>query len=123
MPFGAHRGKRLIDVPASYLLWLVRQPWLDKWPALRAYITNNEQRMWQLFGMERMAFGKYKDTALCDVPASYLLWLYEQDWLESHNPVLHTWIWDNIDDLKDKAGTEQAGSWDAWGPGPDDLLV
>ena len=22
MPFGAHKGKRLIDVPAQYLLWL-----------------------------------------------------------------------------------------------------
>ena len=22
MPFGAHKGKRMIDVPASYLMWL-----------------------------------------------------------------------------------------------------
>lgn len=23
MPFGVHKGKKLIDVPASYLLWLL----------------------------------------------------------------------------------------------------
>jgi uncharacterized protein (DUF3820 family) len=23
MPFGKHKGKRMIDVPASYLLWLL----------------------------------------------------------------------------------------------------
>lgn len=27
MPFGKHKGKRLEDVPASYLLWL----WDDGW--------------------------------------------------------------------------------------------
>ncbi|MDP1588944.1 MAG: DUF3820 family protein [Prosthecobacter sp.] len=27
MPFGKHQGKRLEDVPASYLLWL----WDDGW--------------------------------------------------------------------------------------------
>lgn len=27
----------------------------------------------------KMPFGKYKDTKLIEVPASYLLWLYEQD--------------------------------------------
>lgn len=36
MPWGAHKGKRLIDVPGSYLLWLyrekkqtIRQPLID----------------------------------------------------------------------------------------------
>jgi hypothetical protein len=32
MPFGKHRGKRLVDVPTDYLAWLVSEvdnrPWL-----------------------------------------------------------------------------------------------
>ena len=29
LPFGKHCGERITDVPASYLRWLHRQPWLD----------------------------------------------------------------------------------------------
>lgn len=45
MPFGIHKGKRLENVPAAYLLWLYRDkegvfsgPTVEK---LRAYIKDN----------------------------------------------------------------------------------
>lgn len=40
MPFGKHKNERLMDVPASYLLWLWGQkPISDK--KLEGYIRNN----------------------------------------------------------------------------------
>lgn len=43
-----------------------------------------------------MPFGKYKDIRLIDVPASYLLWLYEND--KAGN--VKSYIEDNLDAIK-----------------------
>ena len=42
MPWGAHEGKKLSDVPPSYLLWLYEQPWIREWPGLYAYLKDHE---------------------------------------------------------------------------------
>lgn len=42
MPWGVHKGKRLADLDASYLLWLWEQPWIKDWPGLHAYLKKNE---------------------------------------------------------------------------------
>jgi hypothetical protein len=43
MPWGAHKGKKLSELPASYLLWLYEQPWVKgSWPLLYAYLKKNE---------------------------------------------------------------------------------
>ena len=42
MPFGKHKGERLCDIPASYFLWLSGQDWLDKFPALKAYVDSED---------------------------------------------------------------------------------
>ncbi len=34
-----------------------------------------------------MPFGKYKGEAIGDVPASYLLWFYDQVWSRKHRAV------------------------------------
>ena len=39
LTFGKHKGKKLANVPASYLLWLYEQPNLDF--KLRIYIKEN----------------------------------------------------------------------------------
>lgn len=41
MPFGKHEGKRLVDVPAGYFLWLAKQEWLEDWPSLYDYVEDN----------------------------------------------------------------------------------
>ena len=41
MPFGKHKGEKLANVPASYLLWLLTND-LRAGP-LRSYILENEQ--------------------------------------------------------------------------------
>ena len=42
MPFGKHKGKKMKDVPARYLLWIYDQPWsLQKYPQVDAYIHYN----------------------------------------------------------------------------------
>jgi hypothetical protein len=43
MPFGAHKGKPMEDVPASYLDWLMGQDWIDKWPQVVGYVENRRQ--------------------------------------------------------------------------------
>lgn len=40
MPFGKHKGIRMIDVPADYLLWLHDQEWAKK-GQVHEYIINN----------------------------------------------------------------------------------
>ena len=37
-PFGEHRGKPMIRVPASYLAWLRYQPVIKDWPEVADYI-------------------------------------------------------------------------------------
>lgn len=39
MPFGKYKGVKLIDVPASYLVWCNDQDWCKG--QLKAYITDN----------------------------------------------------------------------------------
>lgn len=42
MPWGQHKGKKLSELPASYLLWLFEQRWIKDWPGLHAYLKKNE---------------------------------------------------------------------------------
>ncbi len=39
MPFGKFKGQKMANVPASYLLWCINQPWCRG--ELHTYITNN----------------------------------------------------------------------------------
>lgn len=42
MPIGKeHKGKKLIDVPADYLIWAYEQKWFDKKSPLGKYIEDN----------------------------------------------------------------------------------
>ena len=44
MPFGKHQGKKLQDVPAEYLDWLIGEPDLPTThPAIFQYISDNEE--------------------------------------------------------------------------------
>lgn len=42
-PFGAHKGKKMKDVSASYLDWLRGQKWLSDWPQVADYIERNKK--------------------------------------------------------------------------------
>ena len=39
--FGKHKGKRIGDVPASYLIWFYEQDWAEKWPDVYSYCKEN----------------------------------------------------------------------------------
>ena len=42
MPFGKeHRGKKIGNVPAKFLLWAYDQDWIDKYPDVKEYIKEN----------------------------------------------------------------------------------
>jgi len=38
--------------------------------------------------IDKMPFGKYKELDMEEVPADYLMWLSEQDWIEQYPRVL-----------------------------------
>ena len=44
MPWGAHEGKLLKDVPGNYLRWLFDQPWIREWPGLHTYLRRNQEK-------------------------------------------------------------------------------
>ena len=39
MPFGVHKGKKMANVPADYLIWCYQQSWIKS--DLKAYIEEN----------------------------------------------------------------------------------
>ena len=45
IPFGCHQGKKIGDVPANYLLWLIKQDWISIWPDVRNYIFQNQDML------------------------------------------------------------------------------
>lgn len=47
LPWGKHKGLRMEDVPADYLLWLMEQKWLSDWPGLHAYIRKNADTIYE----------------------------------------------------------------------------
>jgi uncharacterized protein (DUF3820 family) len=53
-----------------------------------------------------MPFGKHKGQPLKDVPASYLLWLYEQMRRENDNVKLAFYVEENLNQLNQEAAEE-----------------
>lgn len=45
-----------------------------------------------------MPFGKYRGKPLCCIPASYLLWVFEQSWARDW-PALQDYVEENFEDL------------------------
>jgi len=45
MTFGKHKGRHMIDVPADYLLWILGEPWIVKWPNVLDYIQQREESL------------------------------------------------------------------------------
>ena len=41
MPFGAHKGKMLANVPAQYLIWILENKKLSDRPDIEEYIKDN----------------------------------------------------------------------------------
>lgn len=53
-----------------------------------------------------MPFGKYQGTSLGAVPASYLVWCYEQEGMEESRPELYAYLKKHIKLIKAEAGEE-----------------
>ena len=45
MPFGQHRDMRMDEVSPSYLLYILDQDWIDKYPRVKAYIVFNQDSL------------------------------------------------------------------------------
>ena len=43
MPFGLHKGKKMMDVPGKYFGWIAEQPWASKWPRVMEYIKSRNK--------------------------------------------------------------------------------
>jgi len=55
-------------------------------------------------GDDKMPFGKHKDKELDDVPAEYLLWMWEQEWVERKFPALYAYLEKVKDALEEEVG-------------------
>lgn len=87
MPYGKHKGVAMANVPADYLLWLHDN---DKCTSpVAKYIDDNMDVLCPRRAKEiaerkkkaesRMPFGSYKGVELSQVPAEYLMVMYEND--------------------------------------------
>lgn len=54
-----------------------------------------------------MTFGKHKGKDFDDVPASYMLWLWEQDWIEDAYPDVYSYIKKNLNMLQQDAEIQE----------------
>lgn len=54
-----------------------------------------------------LGFGRYQNMPIGIVPASYMLWLNEQEWLHRQRPLIKQWITENLEDLKRRAIQER----------------
>lgn len=54
-----------------------------------------------------MPFGKHEGQYLGDIPASYLMWLYEQDWLKEKFPDVNRYIQVNLGALQKEHEAER----------------
>jgi hypothetical protein len=43
MPFGKWKGRKMKEVPATYLDWLRGQVWLVDWPDVKEYVDKNKK--------------------------------------------------------------------------------
>lgn len=55
-----------------------------------------------------MPFGMHKDIPMQDVPASYLMWLYDNDKLPKGSEVCN-YVLDRVGDLRIEASNEKKG--------------
>ncbi len=55
--------------------------------------------------LDKMPFGKYKDTPMQDVPPSYLMWLYDnikKTGINSSNEKVFNYIFNSMDAIKEE---------------------
>jgi uncharacterized protein (DUF3820 family) len=53
MPFGKYLNRKLIDVPADYLMWCYQQEnIMRKWPQLKEYIEENKSVLCKELGIK-----------------------------------------------------------------------
>ncbi|MFW5830367.1 MAG: putative quorum-sensing-regulated virulence factor, partial [Planctomycetota bacterium] len=57
MPFGAHRGERLVDLPEAYLVWFRRQGWPGGRLGRQMAITLVAHETGVIDGLRRLARG------------------------------------------------------------------
>jgi len=44
-PFGTHKDKKFSEVPDAYYMFLLDQPWIQKWPAVLMYAKEVNKRL------------------------------------------------------------------------------
>lgn len=53
MPFGKYKGIEMVCLPPSYVFWLLRQEWIDDWPAVAAYLREHKDEFLRAADIER----------------------------------------------------------------------
>lgn len=74
----------------------------DYWLKKTISMTTQDKRKPSYNDNDEMPFGKHKGESMGDVPASYLLWLSNQDYIQ--NELLRNYIWNCQDDIEQETG-------------------
>jgi uncharacterized protein (DUF3820 family) len=111
---GKYHKKPIRDIPLGYLNWLIQQEWLaGKYPEMQAYIENAspEDHIQALTDASPCPVrGKHHGTPMGQVPASYITWLMDQEWLEEKYPEIIQYYTANEVALQDQEA-EEANAW------------
>lgn len=75
LSFGQHRGKKISEVPYTYLMWYYNENKMKKENEYDNLYTKNLINCIEKLITSKMVFGKHKDKPLSEVPISYLSWL------------------------------------------------
>lgn len=80
---------------------------------------SEEEKPFEIDDSYEMPFGKYKGEYLGDVPASYLIWFYEQATAHRTQPLLYAYIKKNLKHLQTEAANRSVMPYceeeDSWG--------
>ena len=112
MPYGKYKGRRMQDVSADYLLWLhendkcsesvARYVEVNKPAIEQRQIVEADARKQRAAG--RMPFGSYKGMEISQVPAEYLMAMYERG---KCPPNVLTYIGQNMGVLQEQADKDR----------------
>lgn len=63
MPWGEHKGTPMRDVPASYLMHLLQEPWVREYRELYAYLVSRRSDLEASAALEERAKGSIETDA------------------------------------------------------------
>lgn len=52
MPFGKYEGIEMVNLPPSYVAWLLKQKWIKDWPPVHGYLLKHREEFARALSIE-----------------------------------------------------------------------